>query len=263
MSRRLQLGTSRLEDLDVRVLDKFLDESWTHLGDSGDGAPQPAMARYLVMLRRRPLQFLELAVRAATGRLKRPNRTAVAPRELYGRTRFQPFYYQKGDRLAFEDGSFDYIFSEHFFNHLFFDEAYALLSECHRLLSPHGVLRTIVPDADLRTYEQPEPAGFPDTKMSFLAPLKHKTRWSVYMLSTTLRLAGFEPVPLRYCDRHGNYVRRHPTELRRVYERCPERTMIFDLEHVYRVDSLIVDGVKLADRRPAVVEASGVTETLR
>ena len=37
---RLQLGTSRLEDLDVRVLDAFLDKTWVHLGDEEPARPR-------------------------------------------------------------------------------------------------------------------------------------------------------------------------------------------------------------------------------
>jgi hypothetical protein len=81
--------------------------------------------------------------------------------------------------------------------------------------------------------------------MSFLEPLKHKTRYSVYMLTESLRLAGFEAIPLRYCDRHGNYVRHDPArELRERYRLAIERSFVFELGHVMRLDSLIVDGLK-------------------
>jgi len=50
--------------------------------------------------------------------------------------------------LPFADGSVRGIFSEHFFEHLRYeDEAPALLRECRRVLQPGGVLRLIVPDA--------------------------------------------------------------------------------------------------------------------
>ena len=58
------------------------------------------------------------------------------------------------------------------------------------------------------------------------------------------RLAGLTPVPLRYCDREGRYVRRDPAELADAYRGCPETTFVFDLSHVIRIDSLIVDGIK-------------------
>jgi predicted SAM-dependent methyltransferase len=50
--------------------------------------------------------------------------------------------------LPFADQSVRGIFSEHFFEHVSYeDEAPALLRECRRVLQPGGVLRLIVPDA--------------------------------------------------------------------------------------------------------------------
>ena len=244
MIRRLQLGTSCLEDLDVRVLDKFLDKSWVHLGDADSVREPRNLSYYYRMFRGRPLEFIKLVVLRVSGRQPGVQRTTRDPEELRNSTNFQPFYFKKGDRLPFDDGSFDYILSEHFFHHLFFDEAFSLFEECHRVLKPHGVVRTVVPDADLRTYSAPEPAGFPDVRMSFTEPLKHKTRYSVYMLSEILRLAGFKPIALRYCDRHGNHIEKDPAEMGQTYARCPERELVFQLDHVLRLDSLIVDGLK-------------------
>jgi predicted SAM-dependent methyltransferase len=233
-----------LEDLDERVLDTFLDESWVHLGDSEAERTPRNIAYYARKFRSRPLHFLGLALREAAGRSERPRRTKAPPGNLYSRTDFREFYYRKGDALPFADQAFDYIFSEHFLHHLFFDEAFDLLRECHRVLRPYGVIRTVVPDADLRTYAPPEPVGYPDVREPFTSPLKHKTRYSVYMLPEALRLAGFEPVALRYCDRKGTYVRNDPAQMRDVYRLCPEKDMLFDLSYVMRPDSLIVDGLK-------------------
>jgi predicted SAM-dependent methyltransferase len=244
VASRLQLGTSRLEDLDSSVLDRFLDASWIHLGDAPSDEPPPGLRRYASTLLHHPLRFTRAALDELLGRSMRPRRTGRDAAELYAATDFREFYYEKGDRLPFDDAAFDFIFSEHFLHHLFFDDALALLRECTRVLKPRGVIRTVVPDADLRTYEPPEPAGFPDAKMSFVAPLKHKTRYSVYFLSEALRIAGLDPLPLRYCDRHGTYVRKDPAELRELYRGCPEPTLIFDLGYVRRLDSLIVDGIK-------------------
>lgn len=246
--RRLQLGVSRLEELDARVVEYFLDSRWLHLGDASPPDRSPRLVRYARQLRRHPLRFAQAALEALAGRSPRRRRTDLRPEEIEARTQFRPFYYRKGDRLPFADDAFDYVFSEHFLHHLFFDEALALLRECHRVLAPGGVLRTVVPDADLRTYAPPEPAGYPDVRESFLSPLKHKTRYSVYMLSEALRLAGFTPVPLRYCDREGRYVRRHPAELEETYRGCPDPEVVLDLDYVIRIDSLIVDGIKRAGR---------------
>jgi SAM-dependent methyltransferase len=60
-------------------------------------------------------------------------------------------------RLPLADGSVDAIFSEHLLEHLPLPAAVELLRECHRLLTPGGVLRVGVPDAGayLRAYADP------------------------------------------------------------------------------------------------------------
>jgi predicted SAM-dependent methyltransferase len=49
-------------------------------------------------------------------------------------------------RLPFSNESVAEIHSEHFFEHLEYSETRTLLSECHRVLQPGGLLRTGVPD---------------------------------------------------------------------------------------------------------------------
>jgi SAM-dependent methyltransferase len=49
-------------------------------------------------------------------------------------------------RLPFDDGSFDAVYSSHTLEHLYRDQALALLKECHRVLRPGGVCRMLVPD---------------------------------------------------------------------------------------------------------------------
>lgn len=146
-----------------------------------------------------------------------------------------------GRPSPFADGSLHFVFSEHFFEHLFFNEALGLMRECHRVLAPNGVMRVSVPDADLRTYEKPELAGFPNQNLPYNHPNKHKTRWSVYMLTEALKICGFNAVPLRYCNRDGRYIQNNP----KLYEDCPEQQLITDLSYLRRPKSLIVDGVKL------------------
>jgi predicted SAM-dependent methyltransferase len=162
--------------------------------------------------------------------------------DLYLKTNFRPWTFRKGDTLPFGDSTLDFIYSEHFFEHLFFDEAVSLLRECHRVLKPSGVIRTTVPDADLRTYVSPEPVGYPKRGLSFSHPKKHKTRWSVYMLSGVLSLMGFEPVALYYCDREGKHIVRNPVELKETYRNCPDPEAVMDTSYIIRSESLIVDG---------------------
>jgi len=53
-------------------------------------------------------------------------------------------------RLPFPDGSVRAIFTEHFLEHLdYTEEIPTFLSECHRVLRRQGVMRIIVPDAEL------------------------------------------------------------------------------------------------------------------
>jgi predicted SAM-dependent methyltransferase len=51
--------------------------------------------------------------------------------------------------LPFPDNSVNRIYSEHFFEHLGFEEGAAFLKECHRVLLPGGRLSVGVPDARL------------------------------------------------------------------------------------------------------------------
>jgi predicted SAM-dependent methyltransferase len=160
----------------------------------------------------------------------------------YASTYFMPFYYKKGNYLPFKDGSFNYIFSEHFLEHLFLDEALSLFRECYRVTRWNGVVRTCVPDADLRP--TPEPVGHPARQMPYTHPDKHKTRWSVYSLSEILRLAGFEPVPVRYYDKMSQYHELSPPDLKEIYQSCADPEIALDFRHIQRKDSLIVDGIK-------------------
>jgi SAM-dependent methyltransferase len=225
---RLQLGISHLRNMSPAALEVFLDRSWMHFGDAG--SPEEELR----------------GVNGALRRLKRVIRRESPPdiAAYLARTNFQEFYFEKGDRLPFDDASLDFVFSEHFLEHLFLDEAVALLRECHRVLRPRGVVRTCVPDADLRSYESPERAGFPGPETPWNDPFKHKTRWSVHSLPVTLELTGFSPVPLRYCDQEGNYVKRDPRDVAGSYEGCPDPDVVFDLGYIMRPDSLLVDGVR-------------------
>jgi predicted SAM-dependent methyltransferase len=248
MITKLQIGTSRLEDLHPQVLKVFLDKSWLHLGDletRKERLRRYSLQYFLDVFRRHSIIALG---RQGIRRLFWERRSARKehPRmlDLYEQTYFKDYFYRKGDRLPLDDNSIEYIYSEHFFEHLFLDEAIALLKECHRVLKTHGVIRTCVPDADLRTYQPPEPIGFPSQKMSFEESYKHKTRWSVYALAEALELAGFEPVPLRYCDKAGHYICKRPEDFRALYQFCPDQRTIYDLTHIMRIDSLIVDGLK-------------------
>lgn len=48
--------------------------------------------------------------------------------------------------LPYTDNSIQYIFNEHFIEHISRSEGLSFLSECRRILKPHGVLRISTPD---------------------------------------------------------------------------------------------------------------------
>lgn len=184
----------------------------------------------------------------ASKRIKRfLERRKVKPTDVLEGIRITQWYYQKGDRLPFDSGSFDAIYSEHFLEHIYADEARLLMMELSRVTRKGGVVRTSVPDADLRIYEKPEKVGFPTIKMSFDHPSKHKTRWSVYSLTDTKVVAGLLPVPVVYCDRQGAFVEfgpkrdEYPPDIREeVFSE-----FVDNADYIRRKLSLIVDGVKV------------------
>lgn len=67
-------------------------------------------------------------------------------------------YLDAGEPFPFPDASFDYVYSEHLFEHLTHPQAVNMLRECHRILKPSGTIRISTPDirflADL--YLHPE-----------------------------------------------------------------------------------------------------------
>lgn len=52
------------------------------------------------------------------------------------------------DPLPHQNNSVEFIFTEHFLEHLTRDEALKLLKECHRVLIPNGKIRVTVPDLE-------------------------------------------------------------------------------------------------------------------
>lgn len=50
--------------------------------------------------------------------------------------------------LPYDNGTVDFIFSEHFLEHITRDEALQLLRECHRVLRPKSTIRTTVPSLE-------------------------------------------------------------------------------------------------------------------
>lgn len=206
--KRLQLGTSRLEKLTELQLDTFLDKSWLHLGED---------------------------------KLENPNNRPLT-KVNYSKTNFKSFYFNKGDTLNFKDNSFDYIFSEHFFEHLFLDEAIDLFDECYRILKPNSVMRIVVPDADLRPI--PEIIGFPGEMYNWNHPRKHKTRWSIYSITPALKQSGFEVVPLKnYKSDSTLYNKLNELPLKE-HQNINDMEIVSKVDYIKRHNSLIVDAIK-------------------
>ena len=67
-------------------------------------------------------------------------------------------YLDASIRFPFDDNTFDYIYSEHIFEHLNFKDSCNMLKECHRVLKPGGVMRLALPHFEflLGLYQDPE-----------------------------------------------------------------------------------------------------------
>ncbi|NNE90779.1 MAG: methyltransferase domain-containing protein, partial [Verrucomicrobiales bacterium] len=193
--QRLHIGAMGPHSLANPALKPLVDPSWTHLGDEPE-----------IHDRNRWLRLRNAAVkRLRPWYYKLRGREVLDEDVIRSRTEFRPFYYEIGQRLDFEDETISFLYSEHFFEHLFLDEAAALFRECQRILEPGGVFRVVVPDADLRSYDKPEPIGYPGYRETWSEPDKHKTRWSIYSLAYVLESEGFHVNPVAWCDKFGNY----------------------------------------------------------
>ncbi len=73
-------------------------------------------------------------------------------------TRKKVAFLDAGKNYKFKNETFAYIFSEHIIEHLSFEEAVNMLSECYRTLKPGGVLRIATPDFNflMKLYTSPE-----------------------------------------------------------------------------------------------------------
>lgn len=57
-----------------------------------------------------------------------------------------PMYMDAGRPFPMPDASFDYVYSEHLFEHLSYPQAMNMLKECYRILKPGGVIRIATPN---------------------------------------------------------------------------------------------------------------------
>ena len=222
--KRIQLGATRLEILDPACLKYFLDKSWVHLGESR--SEKFTIKRFFSILKAFGMRPIIRAYNNLRNNVIKPSKKggskAAIIEAMYDKTEFKEFFYNKGDKLPFETASVDFVYSEHFFEHLFFDEASDLFRELHRVLKTGGVVRTVVPDSDFKTYRPPEPIKSRKA-LPWSNPDRHKTRWSIYMLGELLKLHGFKVVPVRYCDKDGKYVKTNPLDIKSEYVNCTDK----------------------------------------
>lgn len=67
-------------------------------------------------------------------------------------------YLNAGRRFPFPDATFNYIFSEHLFEHLTYPQAMNMLKESYRVLKPGGVMRVATPNLRflMGLYQEPQ-----------------------------------------------------------------------------------------------------------
>lgn len=105
--------------------------------------------------------------------------------------------------LPFPDASVDVVYSSHFVEHLFRDEAIVLMRESLRILKPGGLVRIAVPDLAWAVdcyrrghkREMLEQYFFVEDRSSFLA--RHKYMYDFDLLRETLESTGFTAIERR------------------------------------------------------------------
>jgi len=117
MTTRLQLGASRLEELDSKVLKVFLDKSWIHLGDpehKKDSFKGNSIFYFFDLFRKYSISYIlkESFQKVFNCNNKGFRSKKLEIDKLYSHTNFKEFYYRKRDVLPFDNISIDYIFSE-------------------------------------------------------------------------------------------------------------------------------------------------------
>ena len=109
-------------------------------------------------------------------------------------------YHDLSLSLPLQDNSVDFIYSSHFFEHLFKDDAAILLKSCARALKPGGTIRISIPDLAYavslyglgRKTEMLDDYFFVEGKGSYLA--RHKYMYDFELIKVALEEAGFSNV---------------------------------------------------------------------
>jgi SAM-dependent methyltransferase len=111
--------------------------------------------------------------------------------------------------LPFTDGSVQYIYSSHTFEHFTYVESLRIAKDCHRALAAGGILRIVVPDLELMVQDylaNPEPTaaqtllarlGLNHSVQDLFHPGSHHSQmFDGKALANLLRGAGFEDVEI-------------------------------------------------------------------
>jgi SAM-dependent methyltransferase len=219
----------------------FGDGTWVHLHAPGETVRDAAS----------PLRRMASGIRQRLSAAARARRAANQQIRAEARRRYMPFWLDDRRALPFRDRVFTFALSEHVLEHLFLHEAFRLMQEVGRVLSPGGVFRVSVPDADLRP-DGLEPLAFhagrgrtAPAAGRWNDPDVHKTRWNIYSMTLLLERAGFTVVPVRAWDRHGTRVDVFPAARRPPYPDGADWEALLRSDYLRRPESLIVDAIAL------------------
>ena len=102
--------------------------------------------------------------------------------------------------IPFPDDTADYIFSSHFFEHLFHEQAIHLVYDSYRVLKEGGIIRISIPDLEYavglyqagRKEEMLKQYFFVDDDENYFS--RHKYMYDFEMLSKILSDAGFREI---------------------------------------------------------------------
>lgn len=109
-------------------------------------------------------------------------------------------HHDLSNSIPLKDGTADFVYSSHFLEHLFKQDALRLLKESHRVLKSGGIVRVCVPDlayavslyVNGEREKMLENYFFVEDKDSFLA--RHKYMYDFELLKLLLEEAGFSQV---------------------------------------------------------------------
>lgn len=204
------IGTRKLRELAQREATIVLTGPAVRYADS----LQRAVERYVLDGTRvrvaRPDEAATVVVAAPATRLRKLH-LASGPQTLPGWINIDNKPYPGVNRLLdlrnglpFEE--VDYIFAEHFVEHLEYADSLALFRECRRVLAPNGVLRLSTPNLDWVWAVSYHPGQWPDDAFAIRECLMlnrafhgwgHRVLYNKQTLAELLRQSGFAEIDFR------------------------------------------------------------------